>query len=414
MVEFGVMQNFLIALALGALVGLEREYARYKLRGHSYAGIRTYPLIALFGALSAYLGETISVWLLIIAMLIIGLLIVVAYFVVNEQSRKYVGATSEVAGFITFFLGILAYYDQILLATTLAVIMTIILYARSVLHGFARTMTKKELTDTLKFVVIAFVILPFLPNKEYGPFAIFNPYLIWLMVVFISGISFSGYIALKWLGEKGVALAGILGGIAGSTATTTSFAERSKREQKLFGVLALGVILANGVMFVRVLVEVFVIHQQLFWLLLPALGILIAATIGFSYFLWKRAKETKGKVHLTSPFSLTPALKFAGLFTIILALIKVVSLYFPVNGVYLVSFLSGLVDVDVVVLSLAQLAKTTLPLDIAHDGIIIATLTNILAKGGIAYWLGGRAFSKVVWGVFTILLLLGIILLFIF
>ena len=412
MVDFALIQNFLIALALGALVGLELEYARYRRKAQSYAGIRTYPLIALFGAMAAYLGATISPWILLISLFLMGGIIVVAYFAVNEQVHKYVGATSEMAGFITFFLGVLVYYNEVVLATTLAVIMTIILYARSVLHNFARKMEKKELVDTLKFAVIAFVILPFLPDKSYGPFGFFNPHQVWLFVVFISAISFAGYLTLKWLGEKGVTLAGLLGGVASSTATTLIFSERSKKEKKIFQSLALGVILANLAMFGRVLVLAFAVNTSIFWELLPSAAILIVLTGIFSYFLWKRAKKVKARVHLSSPLRLGPALKFGAFFAVIIALTKIASVYFSARGIYLVSFFSGFADVDAITLSLAQLAKGTITSKVAENGILIGMLTNILAKGGIAYWLGGKQFGRIVLSFFLVLVLIGIILLY--
>ncbi|MBI2102942.1 MgtC/SapB family protein [Candidatus Woesearchaeota archaeon] len=414
MLDINLIQQFLVALVLGALIGLEREYAHYRGKGQSYAGIRTYPLIALFGALSAYLGELISPWILLIGMVLVGGLILIAYFNMNEHVHKYVGATSEVAGFITFFIGVVVYYNQTLLATVLAIAMTIILYARSVLHNFARKMEKKELADTLKFVVIAFVILPFLPNKGYGPFEVFNPYQVWLMVVFISAISFVGYILLKWFGEKGITLAGFLGGVASSTATTLSFSERSKKETRIFRALALAVILANVAMFGRILVLIAAVNIHVFWQILPSILILLVLTGIFSYYLWKKARKVKSKITLSSPFTLWPALKFGLLFAVIVALTKVANVYLSTRGIYLVSFFSGFVDVDPIVLSLGQLAKTAISEKVAHDGILIAMLTNILAKGGLAYWMGGRAFGKIVLSFFLVLTLIGIGLLYLF
>lgn len=416
MVDMNLIQQFLLALALGALIGLEREYAHYRGKGQSYAGIRTYPLIALFGALSAYLGVLLSQWVLLIGMALVGGLILIAYFNMNEHVHKYVGATSEVAGFITFFIGVLAYYEQTLLATVLTIAMTVILYARSVLHNFARKMEKKELADTLKFAVIAFVILPFLPNKWYGPYEIFNPHQVWLMVVFISAISFVGYILLKWFGERGVALAGFLGGVASSTATTLSFSERSRKERGIPRALALGVILANIAMFGRILVLVFVVNLHVFWSIFPTVAILCILTLLFSYYLLKKAKKvrTKSRIKLSSPFTLWPALKFAALFAVIVALTRLANVYFSTKGVYLVSFFSGFVDVDPITLSLSQLAKTVISEKVAHDGILIGMLTNILAKGGLAYWMGGKEFGKIVLSFFLVLTLIGIGLLYVF
>lgn len=412
MIDIRILENFLAALALGALIGLEREYARYKSRGHDYAGIRTFPLISLFGALAAYLGQTISPWILLISIFLIGTLIVIAYFAANEHTRKQTGVTSEMAGFLAFFIGMLSFYGEITLAVILTIIITIILYSRSLLHHFAEKIKKQEMADTLKFGVIAFVILPLLPNQGYGPYEIFNPYIVWLMVVFISGIGFVGYIAMKWFGEKGVVLAGVLGGLVSSTAVTSSFAARSKKENKLFKILALGVVLANGIMLIRILVVVFAINRELWVKLLLPMVILLMLLIGFSYVLWRKTRDVKGKVELTSPFTLAPALKFGAFFAFILAVVKLADVYFSSNGVYVVSLISGFADVDAITLSLSQLSKTTLGLNTAVNGIIIAALTNIGVKGGIAYFFGGKEFGRIVAGFYAVLIVIGIGLIF--
>ena len=411
--DYILLQNFVIAISLGLLIGLEREYARFKKRGHDYAGIRTFPLIALYGALSAYLGVLISPWVLIVGIIMTGALIIIAYFSITEKSRKFVGATSEIAGFLTFFIGVLAFYGETTLAIILAVVTTIILYARSFLHHFAEKISTEEMADTLKFAVIALVILPLLPNQGYGPYEIFNPFVIWLMVVFSSGISFAVYVLMKWFGERGITLAGILGGLVSSTAVTTSFSQRSKKEKKIYKALALGVVLANTIMLVRILIEVFVINRALFVKMLLPFSILILVSVGFAYVLWKKSKDTKGKMELSSPFTLGPALKFGVFFAVILALVKLGDVYLASKGVYLVSFISGFADVDAITVSLSQLAKTTLSLDIARNGIVIAALTNVAVKGGIAYWMGDRKkYAKIIVSLYSVLVVLGIVLIF--
>lgn len=410
MVELTFLQSFGIALLLGALIGLEREYARYRQRGHQYAGIRTFPLIALLGALAAYLGENISIWLLLFSFLLVGIMILIAYFAVAD--RKYHGATSEVAGLLTFFIGILSYRQEYIFATILAVIITIILYARSMLHSFAEKIQPQELSATLKFAVIAFLILPFLPNTWLGIKGIdlFNPLITWLMVVFISGISFIGYVLLKWIGEKGIVLTGILGGLVSSTATTTSFAERSRRERRLYQALVMGVILANGIMFVRVLAEVAVLNRSLAAKLFLPLGILAVLTALFSILLWRKAKKVTGEIEVGSPFRIKPALKFAAIFTVILALVKVADVFLSSKGVYVVSLLSGFADVDAITVSLSQLAQNGLAEEIARNGIIIAALANIATKGAIAWWLGRKEFGKIILGFFAVLVVVGLVL----
>lgn len=412
MLELTLLERFLVALALGALIGLEREYATYKHRGHSVAGIRTFPLISLFGALCAYLGQTISPWILVVGILLTGALIIVAYFLISQHSHYIGGATSEVAGFLVFFIGLLCIYDEVTLAVILAVAITIILYTRSILHHFAQKISKEEMADTLKFAVIALVILPLLPNQGYGPYGIFNPYLIWLMVVFVLGISFAGYIAIKWFGEKGVILSGLLGGLVSSTAVTKDFAERSKKESKLYKILALGLILANGVMFVRIFILVVAVNKELTGKLILPLVVLAALTAIFSYVLWKKTEDVHSDIKLYSPFTLGPAIKFGIFFAIILAIVRITEVYFSTKGIYLISILSGIVNVDAITISLSQLAKSSLTLEAAKNGILLAALTNIAVKGGIAYSLGGKEFRKIILILFAVLIVVGLLLMF--
>ena len=410
MVDYLILKEFLFSLAIGALIGLEREYAAYKKNSSDFAGIRTFPLIALLGTLSAYLANIATPWLIIISATLIGVLIISAYQ--KNSKLKQLGTTSEVAALITFFLGVLIHYNEISLALSIAVIVTIILYAKHFLHNFAKKLKPEEMADTLKFAVVAFVILPFLPNKGYGPLELFNPYVVWLMVVFISGIGFFGYIMMKWFGERGVALAGILGGLVSSTAVTTSFAQRSVREKKIYLALVLGVTLANTLMFVRVLIEVFVINTALFWEVLTPFIILTVSCFAFSYFLWEKAKKVKGKVQLDSPFTIGPALKFGVIFAMVLALVKIADVYLSTKGVYIVSLISGIADVDAITVSLSQLAKSTLDLNTARNGILIAALTNVFVKGSIAYGFGSKKFGRTIAIVFTVLLIIGLLFLF--
>jgi len=410
MIEFALIGNFLLALALGALIGLEREYARFRNRAHDYAGIRTFPLISLFGALCAFLGEAVNQWILVMGIFLIGLLIIVSYFVLSSGKKKFYGATSEVAGFLTFFIGVLSYLGEIQIAVILTIIIAIILYSRSVLHHFAEHLKKEELRSTLAFAVIAFVVLPFLPNKGYGPYELFNPFLTWLMVVLISGISFIGYILMRWFGQKGIQFSGILGGLASSTATTLSFTEHSKKNVNLYKPLALGVILANGVMFIRVLVEVLAVNQQLFVDLLLPVFILSAITALFCYYVSKKSKDISEKIELQSPFTLKPALKFAGIFALALAFLKLADIFLSSKGVYLVSFLSGLADADAIALSLAHLAGTSLSYETARQGVILGILGNIVTKVGIVCLLGEKRFRRMIFGFFAVLIAVGALL----
>jgi len=154
--EIILIRNFLIAIALGALIGLEREYARYLKKGHDFAGIRTFPLITLFGALAAYFGNLYSIWIFIACIVLVGALIILAYFALSHDcEEKHTGTTSEVAAFLAFFIGAISYYGEILLAVSLTIAITIILYARSFLHNLAERMKPNEMEDTLKFISLS-------------------------------------------------------------------------------------------------------------------------------------------------------------------------------------------------------------------------------------------------------------------
>ena len=387
---------------------------QFKGKYKSFAGIRTFPLISLCGGLVAYLGKLVSVWILIVGVVVFASLIISAYYSASVKS-KYHGITTALAALLAFFVGILALSQQLALAVLVGIVVAVLLYAKNFLHHFAEKIKRQELVDTLKFVVIAFVILPFLPNQGYGPHDLFNPFIIWLMVVFISGISFAGYILMKWFGERGIEMAGIFGGLVSSTAVTTSFAHRSQKEKKILLSLVLGVILANSIMFIRILIEVFVINRTLLNKLIVPLSILFLVSLVFSYFLFRKATQVKKhKLDLGSPFTIKPALKFGLFFAVILALVKLANVYLSSQGVYLVSFLSGFADVDAITVSLSQLAKKDLALGIAQKGIMIAALTNVAVKGGIAYFFGSKEFGKLVVGLFVVLILIGLGLVWVF
>ena len=328
MIELAIFKNLLLAIALGALIGLEREYARYHQRGHAFAGIRTFPLIALMGAIAAFLGQSISPWILYISLFLLGLIIAIAYFLLGEQDRKHTGATSEIAAFLTFFVGMFSFYGEFTFAITLAIIITLILYARSMLHHFAEKITQKEMRDTIIFILLAFVILPLLPNKWYGPFDFFNPYLLWLMIVLISGISFIGYALIRWFGERGIGLAGLLGGLVGSTALALHFAQRSQKQKKIYRALALGVILSTGVMFIRLLLEMLAVNRKFFGIMLIPLLILFVICAVYAFFFWKKHSSVNAEIEIDSPLRLAPAIEFGLLFLVVLALIKISGIYF--------------------------------------------------------------------------------------
>jgi uncharacterized membrane protein (DUF4010 family) len=383
------------ALLIGALVGLEREFARIKEDVHSFAGIRTFPLIALMGCTAALAGELIDIWAFVVLTLLLGSLIAISYAIDASQGR--VGMTSEVAAMVVYACGALAYWGQMTLAAALAVVTFGFLTLKPQLHRLAGRVSSEDLYATLKFAIISLIILPVLPDRTYGPppFDAFNPYKTWLMVVLISGISFLGYVLIKAVGaRRGNALTGLLGGLVSSTAVTLSFSQRSKEEPDLSRAFSLAITLAWTVMFGRIVVEVAILNNALLqavWLpmtLAMAAGLLFSVTY---FFAQRTAKETDVKV--ANPFELRPAVQFGLLYAAILVIAKAAQFYFSDAGLYVASVVAGLADVDAITLSMAELAGTSggVAVPTAARAVVLAAVANTVVKGGIALVAGSKA-----------------------
>ncbi len=256
--------RFGIALLIGVLIGLEREFSRQKEEVKAFAGIRTFPLIGLLGCSAALISDLTAGWAFAATLALVGLLIGIAY--AADAFKGRIGITSEMAAVIVFVCGALAYWGYLELAAALAVVTFGFLTLKPQLHHLVKHISSEDLYATLKFAIISLIILPVLPNQNFGPppFDAFNPYKTWLMVVLISGISFLGYLLIKVVGAKqGIGLTGLLGGLVSSTAVTLSFSERSQEEPHLARPFALAITLAWTVMFGRVVVEVAILNRAL-------------------------------------------------------------------------------------------------------------------------------------------------------
>jgi len=406
--ELILILKVLVSIAIGALIGTERE------RKHGtaeFAGIRTFILIALFGTTSAYLSTYYS-YFLIIAFLSLAALVCISYFISSKMTGD-IGTTTEIAALLTFLLGAFCYNDEgYKIAPIIAIIVTVILAIKPYIHRFIRKISEKEMLNTLKFLIIAFVILPLLPNQFMGPFDVFNPYQIWLMIVFISAISYAGYILLKLIGdERGLGLTGIIGGLVSSTAVVTAMAGRVRENSFLINGAVFATVIASSMMFFRVLFEVLIINPELVPLLLfpmlamGTLGGLLAAIILKN----TTVKHVNADVKLKNPFSLKPAFIFGALFLVILFITRVADLYFGSMGIYVASLLSGVADVDAITISMALQAKSTIPSTTAVIAITMATISNTVFKFLIALLIGTRRFAKYIGIIFILIILTGII-----
>jgi uncharacterized membrane protein (DUF4010 family) len=404
--------RFGTAIAIGFLIGLQREYAHGGPDKMIIAGERTFALFSLTGALAAMVADELNSALAFFGIILfLGLFTTVAYF--TRARSGNVGLTTEVAIVIAIAIGALCYWGYYTLAVAIGIATTVLLSIKLETDKLARALTREDVLATLQLAVISAIILPILPNESFlpPPFDVLNPFKIWLMVVFISGISFVGYVAIKIVGpEQGIGLTGLLGGMASSTAVTLSFSERSNREPDLSKPFVLAITVAWTVMFVRVLIEVSVVNPALLGQVWPPIA--LAGLVGLLYcvylFFAQRTAE-KGDVKFSNPFDLMSAIKFGLLYALVLLISRAAQMYLGDTGLYLSSIISGLADVDAITLSMAELSRTgVLGMDQASLAIVLATMSNTLVKGIIAMIAGSSTLRKSLIPVVVMILVVGL------
>lgn len=404
-----LFQKGAICLLVGALVGIERERAQedhHKL----FAGIRTFPLIALLGFLAALLGNAVAPWLLGVFAAGFIAMVIMSYFL--EARLGFHGATSEVAAIMVFVLGVLVFHEFYIVAIATSVVLTLFLSLKAPLQQLVSHVQAEDIYATLKFAIITAIVLPVLPDATIGPLDVLNPRQIWYMVVLIAGISFFGYVMVKVLGSKrGLTLTGITGGLVSSTAVTLSFSQKSKEAPELGKTFASAIVLACSIMFPRILVEIAVVNQSLLAFIWPYLVILTISGVGASMLLlFGKHKDTNSEVDLKNPFELRSAIKFGLVFAVIIFVSKAAQIYLGSGGVFLAAGLAGLTDVDAITLSMANLSKSAVSESTASIAILIAVVVNTVVKAGIAFTLGSVALRRYTLPGFGIVLLTGMVL----
>jgi uncharacterized membrane protein (DUF4010 family) len=387
------------ALGLGLLLGLERE--RKRDAELMFGGVRTFALIALLGALGAFMErELAQSWLIVAAFIAVSALVIMSY--ATTAARGELGITSEISALLAFVVGALCGWDKVAVASVATVVSLLLLTLKDFLHGLARRVELADVEATLQFAVISVIILPLLPNETFGPppIDVINPYKIWLMVVLIAGLNFLGYVLVKVLGgEHGFVVTGILGGLVSSTAVTLSFSQRSRREPEMASAFVLAIVVAWTIMFVRVVIVVGLVNRFLARDLALALGCMAAAGLLVSLVLWRRSRgrETGVVTAGANPFELSEAIKFGLLFGIVTVVAKAAETYLGAKGLYLAGAIAGLTDVDAISLSMANLATSNpQSVKIAAYTIVIAVLSNTLVKTGMAAFMGAPALRRTI------------------
>lgn len=400
------------ALAIGLLIGLQRGWQERDLpEGGRVAGLRTFALTGLLGGVLGVLLPRHGPWPLVAGILGVALLLSVSYWQ-TASAQKNLSVTGAVATLLTLVLGAFAASTSIALAFAAAVIAAVLLDLKPTLHGWLRLIQQSELTAALQLLVLSVVILPNLPNEGYGPYDALNPYELWWAVILIAGLSLSGHFAMRLTGpQRGILWTGLLGGLASSTATTLALARYARGQPGLSSTAAAGSLAACGVMFFRMAVLIGVIQPAL----LRTMGLTLLACGSVLLLLglrqWRRSDQSQpgeAPALASNPFDLGTALGF-GLFLALMAvLVPAAREWLDQSGLYALATLSGLADVDAIVISLArQQGAGALPAATTMIAIGLAALSNTVVKAGIAWSTGGAAMGRQVIIGFCLSLLAG-------
>jgi len=377
-----------VAAGLGMLVGLQRERA-----GSELAGIRTFPLISLTGFVCAILGQHFGGWVVAAGFIAVAALVLTGNLLRMRDPQTDSGITTETACVLMFGVGALLVAAPLSLGVAVGAGTAALLHFKSQLHGISGKLSDKDAKLIMQFALIALVILPALPNRAFGPFEVFNPYKTWWLVVLIASISAMGYVALKLLGARvGSILGGLLGGLISSTATTASFARRTKESPGADGVAAVVIAIASTVSLARVLTLAAFIAPASLREMGPPLGVMLAlmALISIGMIIFTRSSKQE-MPEPGNPAELGSALIFAGLFVVISFAVTATEHYFGNEALYVVAAVSGLTDMDAITLSTAGLVqKQTLDVDTGWRLILLAMLANIVFKFATMLGLGTR------------------------
>jgi uncharacterized membrane protein (DUF4010 family) len=389
-----LVPSIVVSACLGALVGLIRQWSDQKLSPSGeadFGGVRTYTFWAILGCVAAFLSQNYAAAVLPIVIALVGIHLTALHL--KNTGGSHPGSTTFAASLLTCLLGALVQWEYTQAAILVAAATAVMIGLKQPIHAWTRAFTVDDIRATLQFVATTGVVLPLVPNRNFGPFDAFNPYSTWLMVVLISGMGFAGYIMMRLLGAKaGISITGLVGGVASSTATTLAFSRRSKDDPTLSASYALAVIVACTVMLARILVVIGVINRELAISLIVPFALMAVPGIGFGLWVWLFNHPTKNDVatpHLHNPLSLAIAIKFGVIYAAVAFLVKAATHFNLHGGLPSLSFISGLTDTDAISLLMANSRNdsSVAPL-LATRSVILAVIGNSVLKGCFALSLG--------------------------
>ena len=376
-----------IALGLGLLVGLQRESKQSRA-----AGLRTFALVTLSGAICASLVPRAGGWIVAAGFLGIIVLTAMSYYATSVQDGSR-GLTTEIALLSMYLVGAYVILGDPRMAVVLGGSIAVLLQAKAPLRKVVERLGEGDMRAIMKFALLSLVILPVLPNRPFGPWGVLNLFEIWLLVVLIVGINLAGYIAYKFVGaETSALLGGVLGGLISSTATTVSYSKRTKEQDDGAPLGAVVVLIATAIVLIRVLIEIAVVAPRILRSAALPISIVLAVAVALSIFVWWRL-HGKG-VEMPpqgNPTMLRAALTFGALYAVVLLGVAWVRHVLGESQLYLAAAVAGLTDVDAITLSTAKLAEAN-AISATHAWrlILIAYISNLVFKAGIVAVLGSR------------------------
>jgi uncharacterized membrane protein (DUF4010 family) len=373
--------SLLVALGIGLIIGLEREF-RLLSEKDTFAGIRTFPLTAVFGTVLATTGKSFGPWLVVVSVFAFVVMVASAYYVRSRSG--HVGITTEISLVITLVLGIMCGTGLMKEAVAAAVVTATLLSLKGMLRQFISRITEEELFAFIKFTVLSMLLLPFLPDKGYGPGEQLNPHEIIVVIVTISLLSFISYVLMKVVGPgKGVLLAAGLGGLVSSTVVAWLFSSRSRESAEHRGLYAAGIVLSSSVMPLRIAVVSFLFSRSIFPMLVVPCLLMSAAGWISVYILLRRTPRSipAPDLNLGNPLELLSTFISTAFLTGVLLLVYYLRLEFGMGGLYLSGLIAGLADVDAITIAMGEVlpGNPQLPVFV----VLLAVISNTFVKTSI-------------------------------
>lgn len=403
--------RLLVALGIGLLIGLEREYAAFRQGEKIFAGIRTFVFLALTGFSGAFVQVSLGMWVMSAVIVGVIALIGISYWITAHQGD--IGGTSELAAILVLLLGAATFLGYVRESLMVTVVIFVMLSAKPRLQLMIGQITREEMFALLRFVVLALLLFPFLPDAGYGPGGIVNPKEVGWVILLTSGLGFSGYVLMRILGtHKGTLVTGMLGGLVSSTMVTWVFARKSREQAAPGSLYASAIFAASAIMIARVFLWVYLFNGHLMGQIALPVGLIFLTAAVLALYGYKRNPDDPSNRAVISPgkpLELVHAMIFGGLYVSILLLVRYAQTSFGQGGLFVTSALAGLTDVDAITITLTRMSPLDIDAAVAGTAILIATLANTLVKLCITLWAGSGPLRRYAAVGYALVLVAGVV-----